>query len=628
VSSAPGAGRYRLDLEGVTLLGQYEVGRKIAEGGMGAVHLATDTRLGIPVVVKVPHVRYLGEEGFAARFAREVDELIRLRHGNVVRILARGTHEDVPFYVLEYLEGGSLARRLAGSPGGRQSATEVLAWLAPIARALEHLHARGVIHRDLKPANILFDGHGDAYLSDFGIVKLLEGETGSLTGTGAAIGSPSYMAPEQALGRTVTPATDEYALAATVYEALGGRPPFDTGTPMEILVRKGSQDPEPLDACAPDLGPELVACVMRGLAREPGARHGGCGAFATAFREAVHREGTREAGAAAEAPARGTAPAPARRRRPSGRWIPGLALAAVLAAAVAFALHAGAGREGGGERAARSPVSRDAAPPPAAPASPARARVSAAQEREAKRLGVPVAFANPLGMRFVLIPGGTFPMGSPADEKDRDDDETLHPVTLTRAYYLQTTEVTNAQYRRFDPQHRSGAYEGHDLDGADQPVVGVSWEDARGYVAWLDGQDAGHAYRLPSEAEWERAARAGTTTRFFWGADEARLPQYANGAGTEDGHAVTAPAGSYPPNAWGLHDVLGNAWEWVRDRYGTYPSGPVTDPRGPPTGDVHVLRGGSWRFDLDYLRVAFRYRPAPDDPADSFGFRVLASVAR
>jgi hypothetical protein len=276
--------RFSVDFTGRTLLGIYRVERKLAEGGMGAIYLATDTNLDRPVVVKVPHPRFLGEPEFRARFSREVEELIRLEHPRIARILARGEHDGVPFFVLQHLGGGSLEDRLreAGDrPGGPAG---VLDWLAPVAEALDFVHDRGIVHRDVKPANILFDDAGNAFLSDFGVAKVCGAAEAAITGTGVGIGSPLYMAPEQATGEDVTGAADQYALASTAYEALAGRPPFEGHTPVEIFVAKAQRVPDAITDHVPDVPGDVADCIARALARETSERFPSCGAFADAYR--------------------------------------------------------------------------------------------------------------------------------------------------------------------------------------------------------------------------------------------------------------------------------------------------------------------------------------------------------
>lgn len=274
--------RFQVDMTGRTLLGTYQVERRLAEGGMGAVYLATDISLGRKVVVKVPHARFLGEPGFRARFRREVSELVRLEHPHVVRIQARGEVDDIPFFVLQYLGGGSLEDRLASGP---QAPASLRGWLGPIAQTLDYVHAQGVVHRDVKPGNILFDLQGHPVLSDFGVVKALSSgeEGGDLTAAGTGVGSPFYMAPEQGLGRGVSPASDQYALASTVFEALAGEPPFGRGSAVQVLLRREREVAPSVLTRLPTLPAACADALDRALAKEPERRFASCREFAQAL---------------------------------------------------------------------------------------------------------------------------------------------------------------------------------------------------------------------------------------------------------------------------------------------------------------------------------------------------------
>ena len=298
---------------------------------------------------------------------------------------------------------------------------------------------------------------------------------------------------------------------------------------------------------------------------------------------------------------------------------------------------------------------------------------------------------NTLGMAFVRIPAGSFAMGNaeapevlarafPLLEHERfallADEAPVHTVRIRRAFYMGQHEVTVGQFRRFleasgyrpeseadgtggygynpsyDPSRsaRGDAFEGRDpryswrnpgfAQGDDHPVVNVTWNDAQALSAWLSRTE-GHRYRLPTEAEWEYACRAGTRTRYPHGDDPQGLVHAANtfdqsaaahwprwqqhALEGSDGHAFTAPVGSYPPNAFGLHDMLGNAWEWVSDWHGEtyYAHSPRSDPQGPAQGNVRVRRGGSWHSWPLYARVAFRNWNTPETRYVLVGFRLL-----
>jgi formylglycine-generating enzyme required for sulfatase activity len=258
---------------------------------------------------------------------------------------------------------------------------------------------------------------------------------------------------------------------------------------------------------------------------------------------------------------------------------------------------------------------------------PSWAVVAPEQRRAARAAGVPVAFENALGMRFVLVPAGTFRMGSPHDEAGRWDNETPHEVTLSRPYYLGTTEVTNSQFLWFRPHHASG--QGRDADA--QPVVRVGRRDAIDFLAWLSAKDGRRAYRLPTEAEWERACRAGTTTPWATGSsitgDQANfVVRTGRDARPEEFRRTTVFAGSLPANRWGLHEMHGNVREWCADAWAAYPAGPVTDPAGAPDGLFGVMRGGSWHDGLAEVRCALRGIDSPAASSEDLGFRAAASL--
>ena len=227
--------------------------------------------------------------------------------------------------------------------------------------------------------------------------------------------------------------------------------------------------------------------------------------------------------------------------------------------------------------------------------------------------------------QFVRIPAGTVLMGSPDGEADRNDDETQHQVIISRPFEMQSTEVTQALWQAVMGSNLS------EFKGPDLPVENVSWEDVQQFIAKLNQMLGTKMYRLPTEAEWEYAARAGTTTPFWTG--ENLTTDQANYNGTYPygnnpkgkNRARTIPVKSFPPNAWGLYDMNGNLSEWVQDWNGVYPSGSVTDPMGPNTGTVRLYRGGSWLGIAARCRSAHRGGNVPDLRGNNVGFRLSRS---
>jgi hypothetical protein len=270
---------------------RYEVTARLGQGGMGYVYRARDRRLKTDVVIKVPRRALLQEDPeFTERFGREVSSLVRLAHPHIVRVIDVGTHDDLPFVVLQYLPGGSLEDRRAPAADGRPAPVtpeELAGYLPEVAAALDFMHGQGYLHRDVKPANILFDAHGHVYLSDFGIAKALKAPresvaAPSLTGTGMVLGTPQYMAPELIMGQACDGRVDQYALAVMTYELLAGRPPFDGPSAAAIFVQHTTAAPPPLRDVRADLPRAACDAVHKGLAKEPERRFPNCRAFARA----------------------------------------------------------------------------------------------------------------------------------------------------------------------------------------------------------------------------------------------------------------------------------------------------------------------------------------------------------
>jgi formylglycine-generating enzyme required for sulfatase activity len=224
---------------------------------------------------------------------------------------------------------------------------------------------------------------------------------------------------------------------------------------------------------------------------------------------------------------------------------------------------------------------------------------------------------GPLGMTFVWVPAGTFLMGSPPEEPQRRGDEVPHGVTLTRGFYLAAHPVTQARWQAVMKSNPSP------FAGADLPVQGVSWDDCQQFCLRLAEQEGG-TYRLPTEAEWEHACRAGSAAPFHFGAsldlDQANFDG-RDGGGTFRG--TPTPVGAFLPSAWGLYDMHGNVYEWCADVHGDYPAGHVSDPAGPTQGDARVLRGGSWFSAAWYCRSAYRYWADPATRDGHIGFRIV-----
>jgi formylglycine-generating enzyme required for sulfatase activity len=233
------------------------------------------------------------------------------------------------------------------------------------------------------------------------------------------------------------------------------------------------------------------------------------------------------------------------------------------------------------------------------------------------------AFNNSISMKFVMIPPGTFTMGSPSGAPGRDSDERQHRVSLTNAFYMQTTEVTQGQWHAIMGTNPSSFKN----CGDSCPIEKVSWNECQEFLRRLNEKEGTSKYRLPTEAEWEYACRAGSTTAFANGGItelQCGNDPNLNAMGWYCGNSAkkTHPVAQKTPNAWGLYDMHGNVYEWCQDWYGDYPTSYVTDPRGLRSGQFRVLRGGCWDYSAMYCRSALRYRCGPDDRGYCFGFRL------
>ncbi len=232
---------------------------------------------------------------------------------------------------------------------------------------------------------------------------------------------------------------------------------------------------------------------------------------------------------------------------------------------------------------------------------------------------------NSIGMEFVYIPPGTFMMGSPADEPGRYDRENQHSVELTSGFYMQITEVTQAQWETVMKVSSPSYF--HNC-GPDCPVEQVSWNDIQEFIWKLNQMERARAYALPTEAEWEYACRAGTETRFHWG-DDADCNKANYGVAfvhnecTSVNPGRTMKVASFPPNAWGLYDMHGNVWEWCRDRFDLYPVKEATDPVGAYATVDRIYRGGSWSVNSRYCRSANRDGDVPNARLSGLGFRLV-----
>lgn len=266
-----------------TLLGKYTVLECIGTGGMAEVYLGRHEKLRRDVAIKVMHTTLASDPQFTARFEREARLAASLRHRGIVQVFDFDNQGDRLFLVMEYINGGTLRQRLQTLKAAGQfiPLADVSRVLKQVASALDYAHTQGMLHRDLKPANILLDQAGDAYITDFGIARLLESE--EITRTGSILGTPDYMSPEQCEGKPLSFASDIYSLGVILFAMLTGQPPFEADSPLATLQRQIHDPVPPLAVFRKDLPPGMDAMMQKALAKEPANRFSTAGKLASEF---------------------------------------------------------------------------------------------------------------------------------------------------------------------------------------------------------------------------------------------------------------------------------------------------------------------------------------------------------
>jgi formylglycine-generating enzyme required for sulfatase activity len=612
--------------EGAEPIPGYRLEGFLGKGGFGEVWRAVGPG-GFKVALK-----FLAAEADATE--RELRSLQMLQNVRDARLLClHGVCQTPGWFVLAMeLADGTLADRLkecrkTGLVGVPRD--ELLRYFEQAAEGLDFLNEpRHVLspgaapvsigHGDVKPQNLLIVGRG-VKLGDFGLLRRLSARSSQQTNKVTL----AYAPPEAFKGRHARQ-SDQYALAVSWCQLRGGRLPF-VGDSAQLAADHLYEPPDLTMLPEAERAP-----VARAMSKQPGERWPSCAAFIEAVRQPDLPENVTFLGTS------GTRRLPRFRAR---AWmIAGLALTAlvVLGSLLAFwSLRTG---QPDGDK-----------------------------------------FVNAVGMTMIPIKPGTFKMGSSSREGGRHDDEELHEVQITRPYLLAAHPVTVGQFRQFveDQAYHGGKnYQTEpERDGQggwgwnedkkefegrkpkytwkdagwkqedDYPVVNVTWNDAVAYCVWLTKKEgkAGFEYRLPTEAEWEYACRAGTKTAYFTGDEFESLKDYANiadaslkrmypgatyGVDFDDGFPFTSPVGKFKPNDWGLYDMHGNVWQWCSDRYGKYDKEDNKDPQGTKEGDLRVQRGGAWSCDPGHCRAAVRFHVEPASRDGYVGFRVAASASR
>lgn len=616
--------------------GRFRLIEVVGQGGFATVWKAYDKKLRRFVAIKVLHGQFAQVASRRERLFRGARRMAELQHPHVVRVLVpEGEEQGFYYYVMEYVAGGDLHQAIVGKKIDTEQAFDVV---EKIAGVLEVAHARGLVHRDVKPQNILLHEDGTPALTDFDLVQATDTTGGTRTG---ALGTVLYAAPEQNEDASrVDHRVDIYSLGMTAVFCIYGR-----RLPQTAMFARNAF----LGRLRCEF--KLFVVLQRAVALRAGERFETMARFRVALATARRRpelseQPVKESDAAAEATLIETK---GRREGFDDRSKDerlGLSRRALLAGgAVVGGLAVGgliwqSWREKGEEQeglvdgsilnsnlleVGKISDKLWASGASTSGLSEERVEQSLTHSNESGELarssGRNIVFSKS-GIELVQVPAGRFLMGSPAGV-GYDDERPQHEVELA-SFYLAKTPVTNAQYARFLEANRDATKPGGWSDmlerWPDDPVVGISWYHAQKFCKWA-------GLTLPTEAQWEYACRAGTTTEYYSGDDEEDLARVGWYSGNSDGrlHEV----GKKEPNAFGFYDVHGNVWEWCLDAFVSYTNvvRPGDGLRGPPVGDSdRVIRGGSFGNAAPLARSAFRSGVDPRFRRRLVGFRAVQAI--
>jgi hypothetical protein len=600
-----------------TVLGRYRLLEKAGVGGMSEVWKAEDETLKRIVAVKVILGPVAADSTFRERFLREARLVAGLEHPNILPVFDYGTATidaaEVSYLVMPLVAGGSLKGRVVGPVPPALAIT----WLSAVAAALDHAHSKGILHRDVKPGNVLMDAQGRPLLADFGLARSAEISSG-LTATGTVLGTPLYMAPEQAMGQTLDGRADQYALAVIAFELLAGRVPFSAESPLAVLHQHVSTPPPPLSTVLPGTAASVDAVLCRGLAKKPEDRFGSCSAFVAALGaalavpgaaatvpQAVH--GQSQVATIISAPALSpgalAAPASLAKDAPGGaakdatRGVKVLLAALLLLSAGGgvFLLVRGAGRQSASSSApavATPLISSSVKETPAAAAEPAStsAGAPATVEISSKVSEAPAAgAASARGAHRPQSPfeGKTNATGRSADSSTRPDaaarpKQTSFSPLLSGAAHSGDTQLGPA-WEALDNARRPGGRLSREnfVDAmgtaravlARRPTPEARFLDAfsRAGVAFADGRDADAWQLLMRALDGAGPAASSRTLRFVEGEIRALGPNPG------------------PDASW----VMGLAFADVRgDLRGELAKAEERAPRSPRVQEARALAGG------------------------------------
>jgi serine/threonine-protein kinase len=632
-------------------MGKYQILGKIGAGGMGQVYKAFHCSTERIVAIKVILGKGKIDPALIKRFEREVKAAAKLVHSNIITVFDADQADGRIFMVMEYIKGDDLGGILRKK--GQLSVSEVVDYMLQAAKGLKYAHDQGVIHRDIKPSNILVDSSGNVKIVDMGLAKVEnKGDDESLpmlTAPAAIMGTVDFMSPEQGFSsKNVDARADIYSLGATLFFLLTRKVMFPGYSAFEKLLAHRESPIPSLSNFRVDITPDLEIAFMKMVAKKVEDRYTSMAEVISTLSRLQTEIG--ENLVATEVLATNCFKVPSslelidiqsvltnlgkEGNNETDKHVGGKTLAyisgilkktftsKVLAATgiivlvlLVLMLLMKPGTNVKEEikkqiaELAKLKLEEEAKAKQMELVKLKQEEEPKVKQKESVKNKTPskeevVDLGKGINLEMVLIPAGKFMMGDPGAD---------HEVTLTKPYYMGKYEVTQEQWEGVMGNNPSSRNKGVKL-----PVTDVSWEDCQEFIQKLNAKTNG-GFRLSTEAEWEYACRAGTTTAYSYGDNLTKSDANIDGGGIKE-------VGSYKPNAFGLYDMHGNVREWCEDSYGDYPSVGVTDPKGPGTGTFRVLRGGSFNFIELFARSSNRGGNSPSTRVVFFGFRLARSV--
>lgn len=649
---------------------RFEILEELGRGGFGIVYKAFDQTLNRTVAIKILHPGLVIDPTFVSRFKHEAQIAAKLDHPNVVPVYEFGESDGSFYIVMGYMPAGSLKDLIfrEGALGKERS----LRIFEQIGKGLAYAHSRNIIHRDLKPGNILLDEEENVRVSDMGFAKVLHSEaSASMSMSGGIGGTPAYMAPEVWHGKDAKPATDVYSMACILVEMLTGRLLFDGETTPEVMLKHFEPVKLPLEV-PEDWKPVLEAA----LSKQADDRIPTVNEFVTRLKiangEVVDEKSDPTISQSQPFIFAGTpglkgsseqTPIDSQEEEDLGQFqeevpvddnlsisqsdvanqkkknrIPIFVGIFLLVLAGMFAIY-----KIGEISANRNAISNnnnnvvyivETATPTEGELIPEIIQTETLVPTETPEPEEAIVYEagderirDKDDMVMVYIPEGVFKMGNSAG---RDDEKPERDVQLD-AYWIDKYEVTVGQYQKcvtdgvcrdpkqFDSNTRKSYYNNPSFQ--DYPVIFVDWNQAQAYCKWVDGD-------LPTEAQWEKAARGTKGSEYPWGNSR---PNKDLANFSETGLRDTSEVGSFPDGAsdYGVMDMAGNVWEWVRDWYrASYNASETDNPTGPSNANEKVTRGGSWFMRADYLSSTSRnISRLPTNSFSGLGFRCINPIS-